>query len=272
MWYHRGPMGWGSEGRSGVGPGVIRQCAAAAASLRRTRGSAAAHPAVAAAADLHCPSSTSPAAAAPPPPPLAPHMTRGSAAAHPAHLHSPCCCCPPSTPPPTVPPPCCRLQDKGLCYCPSNTTQGRVPAGVGEPPGSPPRRRGRPMGEACQPRGGAYGAFGNIDYQVRPLAPFPPPLLWGLWFLGFRVYQNGGPRIDSHPSMFLCRASVLHLTAAPHFTPPQPLPFSSNPPCASPPLPPAHSLSSQEWCFSTSSLPPTHARLCSLPSAAGPPV
>lgn len=58
------------------------------------------------------------------------------------------------------------------CYCPSSTPYGRVPAAPDAPPGSPPVRRGRPMGFWCQPNkteDGRATAWGTVD----------PELLWG---------------------------------------------------------------------------------------------
>jgi hypothetical protein len=40
--------------------------------------------------------------------------------------------------------------DKGLCYC-DGPVFGRIPAAPGSPPGTPPRRVGRPLPEYCQP-------------------------------------------------------------------------------------------------------------------------
>ncbi|KAL4427668.1 hypothetical protein ABPG75_001757 [Micractinium tetrahymenae] len=42
-------------------------------------------------------------------------------------------------------------EDIAACFCPSNTTHGRIPAPEDAPQGSPPVRVGRPMNAACQP-------------------------------------------------------------------------------------------------------------------------
>lgn len=44
----------------------------------------------------------------------------------------------------------------GACYCPSNTTYGRIPAPEDAPLDAPPVRLGRPMNWWCQPKG-SYG-------------------------------------------------------------------------------------------------------------------
>ncbi|KAL4443960.1 hypothetical protein ABPG75_011697 [Micractinium tetrahymenae] len=58
------------------------------------------------------------------------------------------------------------------CYCPANTTYGRIPAAAEAPPGSPPLRAGRPMGQWCQPSrtpDGRPSQWGTVE----------PELLWG---------------------------------------------------------------------------------------------
>ena len=38
-----------------------------------------------------------------------------------------------------------------MCYCPPGTKYGREPAPAGSPPGTPPVKVGRPMGDSCKP-------------------------------------------------------------------------------------------------------------------------
>ncbi|PSC76549.1 exostosin-like glycosyltransferase [Micractinium conductrix] len=52
------------------------------------------------------------------------------------------------------------------CYCPSNTTYGRVPAPLDAPPGAPPVKQGRPMFQYCQPNkmpDGSDTVWGTVD-------------------------------------------------------------------------------------------------------------
>lgn len=52
----------------------------------------------------------------------------------------------------------------GACYCPSNTTYGRIPAREDAPMDAPPQQHGRPMNWWCQPNN-SYGgtrAFEDI--------------------------------------------------------------------------------------------------------------
>ncbi|KAL4447245.1 hypothetical protein ABPG77_007278 [Micractinium sp. CCAP 211/92] len=61
----------------------------------------------------------------------------------------------------------CDDRDAG-CYCPSNTTYGRIPAPVDAPLDAPPVRQGRPMFEYCQPNklpNGTETVWGVVDPQ-----------------------------------------------------------------------------------------------------------
>jgi hypothetical protein len=56
--------------------------------------------------------------------------------------------------------------DIGMCYCNSTSKYGRIPADITDPPTTPPRQVGRPLGENCQPNLHPLGldsAFGNRD-------------------------------------------------------------------------------------------------------------
>ncbi|KAL4452533.1 hypothetical protein ABPG75_008195 [Micractinium tetrahymenae] len=58
--------------------------------------------------------------------------------------------------------------DVAACWCPANTTYGRIPAPIDAPPGAPPTRRGRPLPQYCQPNSTADGTqtgWGFVDYQ-----------------------------------------------------------------------------------------------------------
>ncbi|KAL4437781.1 hypothetical protein ABPG77_005693 [Micractinium sp. CCAP 211/92] len=58
------------------------------------------------------------------------------------------------------------------CYCPANTTYGRIPAPANAPAGSPPLRMGRSMGQYCQPNrtpDGRPSQWGTVE----------PEQLWG---------------------------------------------------------------------------------------------
>ncbi|KAG7674943.1 hypothetical protein Ndes2526A_g07692 [Nannochloris sp. 'desiccata'] len=56
--------------------------------------------------------------------------------------------------------------DIGMCYCNSTSKYGRIPAEVTDPPKTPPRQVGRPLGESCQLNfhpSGLSSAFGDKD-------------------------------------------------------------------------------------------------------------
>ncbi|RMZ55166.1 hypothetical protein APUTEX25_005444 [Auxenochlorella protothecoides] len=58
--------------------------------------------------------------------------------------------------------------DISLCYCPSDTKYGRIPPGEHSLPGAPPIRKGRPMGQWCQPKQDKEGfpiRWGTVDYD-----------------------------------------------------------------------------------------------------------
>eukprot|EP00198_Chlamydomonas_reinhardtii_P007427 XP_001696764.1 exostosin-like glycosyltransferase [Chlamydomonas reinhardtii] len=99
--------------------------------------------------------------AGPQPPPVA-RLRPG--AARKRHSHEPPG--PPAPPPPSrrrppAPPPAGQTpppadprycdEDLAMCYCPPGTKYGREPAPAGSPPGTPPVKVGRPMGDSCKP-------------------------------------------------------------------------------------------------------------------------
>jgi hypothetical protein len=71
----------------------------------------------------------------PPPPPPTTHTHT-----HTAGLHAP-----PSQPPLPRPP-----SFAAHCYCNSTFPHGRIPADPSDPPGTPPKRRGRPIAHLCR--------------------------------------------------------------------------------------------------------------------------
>jgi hypothetical protein len=55
----------------------------------------------------------------------------------------------------------------GACYCPSNTTYGRIPAPMDAPMDAPPLQHGRPMNWWCQPNN-SYGGTRAIEDLYGP--------------------------------------------------------------------------------------------------------
>ncbi|GFR42914.1 hypothetical protein Agub_g3913, partial [Astrephomene gubernaculifera] len=61
-------------------------------------------------------------------------------------------------------------EDIAMCYCPPGTKFGREPAPAGSPPGTPPVKQGRPMGDSCKPNKdpitGAKAEWGGMEPEV----------------------------------------------------------------------------------------------------------